>query len=127
MNNTKLIVISIIIAVMCSLSCRSMAINGDKVVRTNSKYYPKHYAIPSRWLRRLFSLPKRDMAKYFVFHLYLSLMHIAVGIINVVILSLGLPWSTFVFGCIIMFVAIAAIIDSLGFVLFLCVFKYRKD
>lgn len=111
---------------MGSLGSRSVAINGDKEVRTNFKFYPKHYIMPPRWIRKMFSLPKREMAKYLVFHLYLSLMHIVVGIINVVILSLGLPWSKFVFGCIVMFVSTATIVDSFGFVLFLYVFKYRK-
>ena len=53
-----------------------------KLVKINSKFYPRHYAMPNRFFRKIFELKKEKIAKY----LYLSL------------------WLAFVFG-IMFFVA----------------------
>ena len=53
-----------------------------KYVRINFKFYPRHYAMPNRFFRKIFELKKEKIAKY----LYLSL------------------WLAFVFG-IMFFVA----------------------
>lgn len=114
MGTRSAIIVAIITSVMCSWGCRNAAIYGDQALRTNSKFFPMHYTIPRRWIRKLFSLPKRYMAKHLVFQLYFSLIHIALGVINVVILLLNFPWSEFAVFCIITCMFIAVLLD--GFV-----------
>lgn len=126
MNNRAWIIVAILFAVMGSFAHRSAAINGDREVRINFKYYPKHYSTPPRWMRKLFSLPKREMANYLVFQLACSIAHLVIGVLNVMILLLDFSWSRFLFGCILIFMSAVTILDAMVFILFLKIFKHSK-
>lgn len=125
MDNSGAIIVAIVTSAMCSLGCRSAAINGDKALRTNSKFFPKYYSIPPRWVRILFALPKRHMANFLVLQLYFSLIHIALGVINVAFASLNFPWSKLVFGYIVMCTCIWGLLDGITYMVLLHIFKAR--
>ena len=125
MENSGAIIVAIIISVMCSLGSKSAAINGDKKLRTNSSFFPKHYTIPPRWIRKLFSLPKRYMANFLVFELYLSLIHIALGFINVVLQLLNFPWSESVCVGIVICTCIWALFDTAIYIVFMRIFSRK--
>ena len=121
-----LLKIAIYYYVIGSLAYRGSALHGDKEIRTNMKFYPRHYAVPPRWMRKLFSLPKRDMAKYLIFQLYLSLVHAVLAIVLCVILLGGFSWGglfavymTIAFSCFGLF-------DVIVYLIFLHIFKHKK-
>lgn len=74
MNNKELLMISLIISIMAAIGHVKSSKNADKEIRTNSKFYPMHYMIPPRWLRKMFSLTKKEMAKFLVWQLYFSIV-----------------------------------------------------
>ena len=41
-------------------------------IKTNFKFFPKHYAMPPRWLRKHYKLKKTEIPKYWLFRLYLA-------------------------------------------------------
>ena len=41
-------------------------------IKTNFKYYPKHYVLPPRWLRKHYKLKKTEIPKYWLFRLYVA-------------------------------------------------------
>lgn len=112
MDNSGAIIVAIITSVMCALGCRSAAVNGNKALRMNSKFFPKHYVIPPRWIRRFFSLPKEYMVKHRVVQLYFALVHIVLGIINVLMLLMNFSWSEFVFCCIVTGMFVGVLLDG---------------
>lgn len=125
--STVLLKLAIVTAVMGSLGYRGAALHGDKDIRTNMKFYPRHYAVPPCWMRKLFSLPKRDMAKFLIFHLYLSLIHIALAIANLVILCGGFLWGGLFAVYMIRAISFFCIIDAIVYIIFLHIFRHKKE
>lgn len=109
---------------MGALGAVNGAIKGDKEIRRNAPFYPKHYAIPPRWMRKMFSLPKREMAKFFLFQLYCTFLNIAIGIVNVSLMLINSEISVFTAYCILMLQSCWILIDSIVYVVFLI--KFRK-
>jgi len=70
------------------LSCftvKNFAIGMIKEIGTNRKYYPKSYAIPPRWIRKIFKLEKREIAKFIRNDLVVSLFFGFLGPLNTLI------------------------------------------
>lgn len=42
----------------------------------NSRFYPRHYAKPCRWLRKLFSIKQRMVPNFILFEYYLCLFFV---------------------------------------------------
>lgn len=59
------------------LVIKDTTINSINKIKRNFKYYPKHYCMPSRWMRKHFKLPKREIPKFLCFRLYESAACIA--------------------------------------------------
>ena len=127
MNNANLLAISAYISIMAALACRNSSINANKKIRTNFRFYPKHYMIPPRWIRKLFSLPKKEVAKFLVWHLFFSLAHIALGIINATLLLIDFPASVFIAKCLIMFQTCWVLIDAIAFCVLLRRFAQQSQ
>lgn len=125
--STVLLKLAIITAVMGSLGYRGAALHGDKEIRTNVKFYPRHYAVPPRWMRKLFSLPKRDVAKLLIFHLYLSLGHAVLAVVYLVILCGNFPWGGLFAGYMIRAMSCFCVIDAIVYLVFLHIFKHKKE
>lgn len=59
------------IALLSGLSCKNMAIGMIEQLNIVTRYYPKHYTAPSRWMRKLFKLSQRVIPRYLYFELLL--------------------------------------------------------
>lgn len=125
MNNAKLLAISAIISVMVALAYKNSSINANKEICTNFKFYPKHYMMPPQWVRRIFSLPKKEMAKFLVLRLYFSIAHVAIGMINTVLLLINYSTSIFVAKFLIMLQICWALLDTIVFLILLRKFNQR--
>ena len=53
---------------------RISSLNMIKEVRTNFRLFPKHYALPPRWVRKFFGLKKDEIPKYTLVRLYVALI-----------------------------------------------------
>ena len=125
MNNAKLLTISIIISIMAALAYMISSVNANKNIRTNFKFYPKRYIMPPRWMRKIFSLPKKEMPKFLFCRLLVSIAHIAIGIINAAILLINFSVSVFVVKCLIMFQMCWVLTDAVVFLVLLRKFNQR--
>lgn len=124
MDGRQQLILSIAVSVMGALGAVNGAIKGDKEIRRNAPFYPKHYAIPPRWIRKIFSLPKKEMAQFFIFQLYCTFLHIAIGIVNVFFILFNSEISAFIAYCILMLQSCWILVDSILYVVFLI--KFRK-
>lgn len=73
------------IAVLSCMDCRNSAVGMIKEIGTNSRYYPKHYIIPKRWMQTLFHIKQHAIPRYLYFELLLSLFFLTLGLLNIVI------------------------------------------
>lgn len=125
MNNKELLMISLIISIMAAIGHVKSSKNADKEIRTNSKFYPMHYMIPPRWLRKMFSLTKKEMAKFLVWQLYFSIVSIAVGIVNTVLLLINFSESVFIVKHLIFLQICLELVDAIVFIILLRKHKRR--
>ena len=42
-------------------------------IKTNFRFFPKHYAMPPRWIRKHFNLRKNEIPKFCLFGLYVAI------------------------------------------------------
>ena len=77
------------IALLSGLSCKNMAIGMIEQLNIVTRYYPKHYTAPSRWMRKLFKLSQRVIPRYLYFELLLSLFFFLLGAVNIVVSVAG--------------------------------------
>lgn len=125
MNNAKLLTISIIISIMAALAYKVSSVSASKDIRTNFKFYPRHYMMPPIWMRNIFSLPKKEMPKFLVCRLLFSVAHIAIGMINTALILINFSVSIFVAKCLIMFQMCWVLIDAVVFLVLLRKFNKR--
>ena len=52
---------------------RITAVGTINDIKRNLKLFPKHYALPPRWIRKHFKLKKAEVPKFLLFRLYVSL------------------------------------------------------
>ena len=90
------------IAVLSCMNCRNSAVGMIKEIGTNSRYYPKHYIIPKRWMKTLFHIKQRAIPRYLYFELLLSLFFLILGLLNIVI-CIAVTCDKSITGILIMF------------------------
>ena len=66
-------------------------------IKTNFKFYPKHYVLPPRWIRKHFKLKKKSIPKFIMFRLYLAVAFIALIPITIIIFLLPIVNATFMY------------------------------
>lgn len=74
------------------LSCftvKNFAIGMIKEIGINRRYYPKHYAIPRRWIRKVFELEKREIPRFICNEFVVSLFFALLGPLNALIFILS--------------------------------------
>lgn len=123
MHNRELLIVSFIISIMTAIAYAKSSKNANKEIRINFKFYPMHYMMPPRWLRKMFSLPKKEMAKYLVWRLYFSITSIATGIVNVILLLIDFYECVFIVKHIIFLQMCFVLVDSIVFIIFVIKFK----
>ena len=72
---------------LASWNCRNLTVGRIKEIGINhrSRYYPKHYITPKRWMRKLFDIKQRVIPRYLYFELFVSLFYVILGPLNIVI------------------------------------------
>lgn len=90
------------IAVLSCMSCRNSTVGMIKEIGTNSRYYPKHYIIPKRWMKNLFHIKQCVIPRYLYFELLLSLFFLFLGLLNIVI-CIAVDCDMSIVGILIMF------------------------
>lgn len=70
-----------------------------KEIGYHKDYYPKDYIMPSRKIRKIFHLGKREIPKWIYWHLLLALVYVALFIIGVLLVFLtnNSPAVAFIF------------------------------
>ena len=79
------IVVFLGIAFLSGMACRNSAIEMIKEIGTVSRYFPKHYMAPPKWMRRFFQIRQRVIPRYLCFELLLSLFYLTLGLLNIII------------------------------------------
>lgn len=66
---------------------RSLTVEGIKKIGINhrSRYYPKHYITPKRWMRKLFDIKQRVIPRFLYFELFVFLFYLILGPLNIAI------------------------------------------
>ena len=72
-------------SLLSSLRTRNSAIGLISEIGTVSRYYPKWYIAPARWVKRLFKIKRRLIPRFIYFELFLSLFYAALCPINTLI------------------------------------------
>ena len=74
----------------CSLVVSIFFINSAltdiKEVGIKSKFYPKHYVVPARWMRRMFGVSSPTILKSSFFQFVLALVYAVYGIASGIII-----------------------------------------
>lgn len=73
--------------VLSCVSCRNSTVGMIKEIGINprSRYYPKHYITPKRWMRNIFHIKQRVIPRYLYFELLVSLFFLILGLLNTVL------------------------------------------
>ena len=106
------------------LSTRNRALFMIKEISSNSKYYPKWYALPGKWIRKIYKLNNRFIPKYLYLELILSLIYAMLGPINLLIVLL-LESKPIIAGWLFVSHACLVLVDSIFFVIMSCIMKKR--
>lgn len=98
----KLIFFYLGVTVLSYMNCRNSTVGMIKEIGTSSRYYPKHYIIPKRWMKNLFQIKQHVIPRYLYFELLVSLSFLILGLLNIVIfIAVGCDKS--ITGILIMF------------------------
>ena len=84
------------VTVIIYMNCRIMTVKGIKEIGIShrSRYYPKHYTTPKRWMRKLFDIKQRVIPQYLYFELFVSLFFLILGLLNIVtIIAVGVDMN----------------------------------
>ena len=95
------IILFLSISILSSATCKNSAIGMIERIGTYSKYYPKWYIAPAKWVRTIFKIKQRLIPGYLYFELILSLVFAALGPVNLIICII-VDFSTNVVGILVM-------------------------
>ena len=75
------------VTVLSFFNCRNSTVGMIKEIGINSqsRYYPKHYIIPKRWMRKFFHINQRTIPRYLYFELLVSVFFLILGLFNTAI------------------------------------------
>ena len=106
------IILFLSISLMSSLACKNTTTYMIKEIGYKPLGTPKGYAIPSKWIRRLFKIKEYRIPLYLYFELYLSLFFASLGPINILIWGIS-NFSTIIAGYLAMFHICLVIVDTI--------------
>lgn len=64
---------------------RNSALGMIKRIGYNSRYYPKFYKTPSKWMQKIFALKNNPIPKFLYAELYMSIIFGVIGPVNAII------------------------------------------
>lgn len=83
----KFIFVYLGVAWLSYASCRRSALGMIKQIGTVSRYFPKHYMVPPKWMKKFFRIRQRVIPRYLCFELLVSLACLFFGLINSIIFA----------------------------------------
>lgn len=98
----EVIYIYCIMAVSSFLAFKIAAMELMEEIGISSRYYPKHYVAPKRWIKNIFHIKKHKIPRFLNFELLLSLFFLALGPLNIVI-CVAVDGDKFISGMLVMF------------------------
>lgn len=112
------------ITVLSHRHCRNMTVNmiEDIGINHRSRYYPKHYIAPKKWMRKFFHINQRVIPRYLYFELFVSLFFLILGLFTTVI-GLAVGDDKPITGILIMFYVCLIIINAVFSVIMSAIFK----
>lgn len=110
--------------VLSYMNCRNSTVGMIKEIGTSSRYYPKHYIIPKRWMKKLFQIKQHAIPRYLYFELLVSLFFIILGLTNIVIF-IAVGCDKPITGILIMFHFCLIIINGIFFSIMSLFFKKK--
>ena len=123
-NMENSIIIFFALSFLSWLSTRNRALLMIKEISSNSKYYPKWYTLPAKWIRKNFKLNDRFIPKYLYFELIISLVYIALGPINLVI-AIATSFSPTVVKILVLHHSAWIALSTINFVIMSIIMKKR--
>lgn len=72
-------------SIVCFMEWYSNAVSSKKNIKEigfHKKYYPKKYIMPSRKMRKIFKLKKREIPKWIYMEFYISFIFLALFIVG---------------------------------------------
>lgn len=73
------------LAFLSCVSFRNTTVALIEEIGISSRYYPKHYITPKRWIRNIFHIKKHKIPRYLYYELLLSLFFLMLGLFNIVV------------------------------------------
>ena len=112
------------ITVLSHRHCRNMTVNmiEDIGINHRSRYYPKHYIAPQKWMRKFFHINQRVIPRYLYFELFVSLFFLILGLFTTVI-GLAVGDDKPITGSLIMFHVCLIIINAVFSVIMSAIFN----
>lgn len=111
-------------SVLSCMACRNSTVGMIEEIGINSRYYPKHYIIPKRWMKNLFHIKQRVIPRYLYFELLVSLFFLSLGLINIVIF-IAVGCEKPINGILIMFHCCLIIINTIFFSIMSLLYKKK--
>lgn len=112
------------LAFLSCVSFRNTTVALIEEIEISSRYYPKHYITPKRWIRNIFHIKKHKILRYLYFELLLSLFFLALGPLNIVI-CVAVDGDKFISGMLIMFHICLIIINVIFLVVMTLLYKRK--
>jgi len=121
-NNMNEIVVILVQYVLFHCFFKNSAINMIDDVKTSFRFYPKHYLLPPRWIRKLYGLKKKEIPKYLLYRLYVSLAFLLLIPINIFVLLIS-QINPFFSSIMILMPCVYIVLDSFIFIIVSRIFK----
>lgn len=112
-------------AVLSFLTFKNLAVGQIEEIGISSRYYPKHYIKPKRWIRNIFHIKKHKIPRYLYFELLLSLFFLALGPLNIVI-CVAVDGDKFISGMLVMFHSCLIIVNVIFIAIMTLLYFKRK-
>ena len=110
--------------IWCWTAIKSSTLEMNKEIGIIFRFFPRQYTIPSRRIRKLYNLPKKEMLKYYVARLYFPIVHFLLAtVVSIVSLCFNALWISNRF---VIFQVLWILIDTIAFLVYSSILKKRK-
>lgn len=113
------------LAFLSCVSFRNTTVALIEEIGISSRYYPKHYITPKRWIRNIFHIKKHKIPRYLYFELLLPLFFLALGPLNIVIYT-AVDGDKFIGGMLVMFHSCLALINMIFIAIMTLLYKRKQ-
>lgn len=111
-------------AVLSFLTFKNLAVGQIEEIGISSRYYPKHYITPKRWMRNIFHIKEHKIPRFLNFELLLSLFFLTLGPLDIVIYA-AVDGDKFISGMLVMFHMCLIIINSIFLAVMTLLYKRK--